>query len=383
MDNPQIVSIEWANLVGQRPREARCNARLGVHGLDVQVPIVRIKTEDGASGFGPCRISPVQAEAFIGASLSDLITMQDGVSQPATTLEFALWDLLGQQSGKPVYQILAERIGNAIAEPFRVPCYDTSLYIDDLHLDSTEEAAALIAEETRFGYEHNHRNFKIKVGRGARHMPLTEGTERDIAVIKAVREAAGPEANVMIDANNGYNLNLTKQVLAETAECNLFWVEEAFHEDRVLYEDLRAWMTQENLSVLIADGEGQASPTLLDWARDHIIDVVQYDIFSYGLTNWLKTGVQLDVWGRRSAPHHYGRHLGNYISGHLAASISGFTFVEWDEVSTPGIDANAYTVEAGQVLIPNMPGFGLHLEEGVFQAAIQETGFCLTVSGKV
>ena len=71
----------------------------------------------------------------------------------------------------------------------RVPCYDTSLYFDDLHLADEAEAAALIAAEAREGYERGHRAFKIKVGRGARHLPLEEGTRRDIAVIRAVREA--------------------------------------------------------------------------------------------------------------------------------------------------------------------------------------------------
>ena len=36
-------------------------------------------------------------------------------------------------------------------------------------------------------------------------------------MIRAVREAVGGDCPLMIDANNGYNLNLTKRVLAETA----------------------------------------------------------------------------------------------------------------------------------------------------------------------
>ncbi|MEM7034736.1 MAG: enolase C-terminal domain-like protein [Chloroflexota bacterium] len=379
MDNPKIVSIEWANLVGQRPREARCNARLGVHGLHVQVPLVRVTTEDGVSGFGACRASAEQFQPFLGVSLNSLITVAEGVADSATLIEFALWDLLGQRLGQPVYQILAERAGKTVTTPFRAPCYDTSLYIDDLHLKTTAEAAALIAEEAQFGFDHQHRNFKIKVGRGARHMPLQEGTERDIAVIKAVREVAGPAGKIMIDANNGYNLNLAKQVLVETADCNLFWLEEAFHEDRVLYEDLREWLDKEGLAVLIADGEGQASPSLMDWAKDGVIDVVQYDIFSYGLTPWLHAGAKLDAWGRRTAPHHYGRHLGNYISGHLAAAVEGFTFVEWDEATTPGIDASAYAVEEGYVLLPHKPGFGLSLDDTVFNDAVSTNGFRLTI----
>lgn len=374
MPTPKISKVEWATFVGQRPREAGCNARLSVHGLNVPVPLARLTTDDGTIGFGPCRTTPPQAQALLGQPIDALISAS-GVQPEAEVFEYPLWDLLGQQVNQPIYQIVAQAQGKSITAPFRVRCYDTSLYIDDLHLPSHQAAADLIASEAQYGYDHNHRAFKIKVGRGARHMGLIEGTERDIAVIKAVRQAVGPEPAIMIDANNGYNLNLTKQVLAETADCDLFWLEEAFHEDKVLYEDLRQWLDKEGLAIKIADGEGQASPTLMAWAKEGILDVVQYDIFGYGFTNWLETGKLLDEWGRLSAPHHYGRHVGNYLSGHLAAGINGFTFVEWDEVTTPGLDASAYTIDEGQVVIPNLPGFGLTLDDDLFQQAVGEVGF--------
>ena len=354
MDNSRIIRIESATLVGRRPRQAGCNARLAVHGLDVKVPLIRLTSDDGASGFGPCSADINAAHTLLGARLEDLLTPDGSISDRAKDFEFPLWDLLGNRLGKPVYQIVSRN--EVPSEPFRAPCYDTSLYIDDLHLDSDDEAAALIAEEARFGYENNHRSFKIKVGRGARHMPVESGTLRDIAVIRAVREAVGPESTIMIDANNGYNLNIAKRVLTETADCKLFWLEEAFHEDPILYEDLRHWMDAEGLSILIADGEGDAATALMDWARDGLVDVVQYDIFAHGFSNWLRTGAQLDSWGVRTAPHHYGRHVGNHIAGHLASAIDGFTFVEWDEATTPGIDTSAYRVEEGQVVIPDKPG---------------------------
>ena len=56
------------------------------------------------------------------------------------------------------------------------------------------------------------------------------------------------------------NLNLTKRLLAETADCDIFWMEEAFHEDRMVYVDLKQWMQAEDITTLIADGEGDASP---------------------------------------------------------------------------------------------------------------------------
>ena len=75
---------------------------------------------------------------------------------------------------------------------------------------------------------------------------------------------------------------------------------------------------------------------MLEWAEAGLVNVVQYDIFSYSFTPWLALGQKLDRWGVRSAPHHYGGHYGNYAAPHLAGAVAGFTYAEWDEVTTPG-----------------------------------------------
>jgi L-alanine-DL-glutamate epimerase-like enolase superfamily enzyme len=378
-DNPRIVAVEWAELEGRRPRPAGRNARLGEHGVTVRVPLARLTSEDGKQGFGVARADEEDARRLLGRPLDELFNPEVGSRPDGRPFDFPLWDLVGKVTGEPVYRLAAQTLEKSADSPLRVPCYDTSLYFDDLHLADQDAAAQLLAEETAQGLERGHRNFKIKVGRGARHLPLEEGTERDIAIIRAVRRTAGPDAHLMIDANNGYNLNLAKRVLIETAESNLFWLEEAFHEDAELYADLKEWLTAQGLPVLIADGEGQAAPSLPDWARAGLVDVLQYDIFSYGFTPWLTLGERLDGWGVRSAPHHYGRHLGNYVSAHLAAAIDGFTFAEWDEATTPGVDAPGYRIEEGHLLVPDAPGFGLILDDERFQRAVAANGFAVTV----
>ncbi len=377
MNKPTIHKIEFATLVGQRPRHAGCNARLGNHGLNVRVSLARITLDDGRTGFGPSRATREHASALLGQPLSAVFDASQGTAPTpaARVLDYALWDLAGQMQEQPVYALAAAIQGKPIPKALSVRCYDTSLYFDDLQCASHEEAAALIADEARQGWARGHRAFKIKVGRGARHLPVEEGTRRDIAIIQAVRAAVGPDAPIMIDANNGYTLNLAKRVLSETAACKIFWLEEAFHEDRVLYEDLRQWMQANGIATLIADGEGDASPRLMDWARDGIVDVLQYDYMDRGFTDWLALGKQLDEWRVRSAPHHYGGHVGNYLCAHFAAAIQGFTFVEWDEAATPGIQAPGYAVVDGQVQVPTQPGFGLQLDEDAFQSALRENGW--------
>ena len=222
------------------------------------------------------------------------------------------------------------------------------------------------------GLASGHRHFKIK-GAQRRHMPPDAGTRRDIAVIHAVRAAAGEDAVIMIDANNGYTLNLAKQVLAQTADCRLHWLEEAFHEDRVLYEVLQGWLRAEGLPVLIADGEGEASPSLLAWAQAKVIDVVQYDILSYGFSDWLALGAKLDGLGVQSdpplwPPHRRLRGL-SFGRRHRAHGVCGM-----------GRDRHAWAGGGrlrhpdGEVIVPQTPGFGLALDEKIFTQAVAARG---------
>ena len=369
----RISKIEYGRLEGRRPRSAGSNARLGTHGDRVAPPIARITTDDGATGFGWARLSEDQARALVGTRLPE-IAGGEGLGRPFRLLEYPLLDLLAKQQDRPVYTLIN---GNADGGPLRVPCYDTSLYIDDLHLSDDDEAAALIASEAVEGMARGHTAFKIKVGRGAMHMELDAGTRRDIAVIRAVREVMGPEAKLMIDANNGYNLNLAKDVLAETADAHIYWIEEAFHEDAQFYRALKEWIAAEGLATRIADGEGDASPRLLDWARDGLIDIVQYDIHRPGFSRWLELGPQLAAWGAGAAPHSYGDPFGNYAVCHLAPLLQSFEAVEWDEATVRGLDASAYTIEDGFVTVPNLPGFGLALDEDTYAQAVQDSGWAV------
>lgn len=369
----KIARIEWCRLAAKRPRNAGSNARLGSHGDTIRPAVARITTDDGASGFGVASLSEERAASLLGADLDTAFSLESGgTTKPFQVIDFPIWDLMARREGKPVYALAA---GVSTATSLRVRCYDTSLYFDDLHIADETEAAALIATEAREGFEKGHRAFKIKVGRGAMHLPLEEGTRRDIAVIRAVRDAVGPEPPLLLDANNGYNLNLTKRVLGETADCGIYWMEEAFHEDAVLYRHLKTWLQEQNLPVLIADGEGEASPSLMRWAAEGIVDVVQYDIFGHGFTCWRYTSDLLDRTGARSAPHHYGAAFGNYVTGHLASSCRGFTFVEWDAAEIKGVHAEGYTIKDGWLTLPNTPGFGLELDEAVFAEAVAENGF--------
>lgn len=366
----RIEKIEWAPLPGRRPRAPKYNARVEGQGRDVPQPTIRV-TIGGSTGFGWSDISRSEAQALVGASARDCFTKGGRVCPPYLPIEFPLLDWLGHRLGLPVYALGEGHRQDLL----RVPCYDTSLYIDDLHITDDLQAATFMGEEARQGFENGHRNFKLKIGRGARYMSLEKGTARDIAVIHGVREAIGPDAQMMVDANNGYNLNLTKTVLAATRADRILWIEEPFHEDAVLYRDLKAWLHDHQISTFIADGEGVSDPRLVQWAMEGLVDVIQYDLLDYGFGAWVSLGAKLDGAGRLSAPHNYGGPYGNYATAHLAPRIKGLRFIEWDTMAVSGLDDSQYRIEEGVVTVPSTPGLGVVLDDSYFSRCSRQDGW--------
>jgi L-rhamnonate dehydratase len=369
--NWRIEKIEQVIMKGERRRLAGCNARLGVHGKEVSFPLVRI-TIGGIVGFSWSRISREAAEVMIGASVSEIFCEEQWIKDRFESIQFPLFDWLAKVREIPVYKLLSDKKWTS---PLTVPCYDTSLYFDDLHLSSEQDAVKLLQEEAMEGYNEGFRGFKIKVGRGAMHMDLMEGTKRDIAIVNGIREAVGSQCNISIDANNGYNLNLTKHVLKETAQSNLLWIEEAFHEDDRLYRNLKEWLREEKLNVLITDGEGLAVGPIVEWAEQGLIDAIQYDLKDYGIVNWLKLAKRLAKSGVKAAPHNYGGFYGNFASAQVYPAIEGFMFVEWDEAQIPGIDTSGYIIKEGKISVPSTPGFGLHIDDAYYESKVSESGW--------
>lgn len=372
----RIEEITWGVLPYKRPRIAGCNARLGVHGLGGNVPVARIKI-GGIYGFGWCELNKEKAGKILGIPVVALFDDQGMLKEEYYGIDFPILDWLGQVFKKPVYQLVAKNSDNINGSDYTVPVYDTTIYFDELDIKDNTEAVEFICREVDYGLAAGHKNFKVKIGRCGMWMDIDEGLQRDIDIVLAIRKRIGPEGKLMVDANNGYNLNLAKRFLKATEGAKLHWLEEAFHEDDQLYTRLKKWMEEENIRTMIADGEGHACSAIEDWAKKGLIDVLQYDLRGYGFFRWMKLGTEMDSYGVLSAPHNYGGFYGNYAQAHFAASIVGFAFAEWDQAAAEGIDTSAYFIKDGRIHVPNENGFGLKLDEDIFSAAVGNGGWKL------
>lgn len=370
-ENWRIEEISWYEGVYKRPRPAGCNARLGEHGSEGEVPLARIRI-GGITGFGWSTITPAQARQIVGLPVKALFDEEGLVRDCFRYLEFPLLDWIGQVAKEPVYRLIGQ---NPMENGLRVPVYDTSIYFDELSAGDDREAVNIICGEIEQGMAAGQTNFKVKIGRPGMWMGITEGMKRDIAILLAVREKIGPDGILMADANNGYNFNLAKSFLKETCSAKLYWLEEAFHEDDQLYSRLREWMVKEGISTKIADGEGYASPAIEEWAQKGLIDVLQYDLRDYGFCRWIRLGRELNHYGVLVAPHNYGSFYGNFVQAHFAAAVDNFTLGEWDQAESEGIDTSAYRIKEGTIIFEDSPGFGLKLDQGFFERKVKDHGW--------
>jgi L-fuconate dehydratase len=99
------------------------------------------------------------------------------------------------------------------------PGYDTSIGWFNY---SDEQIAGNVAKSVAAGFSA----MKVKVG--------SEDLERDVRRTRLVREAAGPAARLMVDANQQWTIQQAVEFARRTQELDLFWIEEPTHPDDVL-----------------------------------------------------------------------------------------------------------------------------------------------------
>ena len=366
-----IVGVESARLVGKRPRIVGRNSHLGVHGQIVEEPVVKLATDSGINGWGHSRAKEPDASKIVGKDFWEIFDAKTGTGEAFLGFDFPLWDLAGQLSGKPVYQLLGEH------GPDLVPVYDGSIYFDDLEPETGRDRGIQpILDHVEWALESGFRAFKLKVGRGFKWMDKTQGLQRDIEVIQAVRALAGPETRVCIDSNIGYTLTEAKEVMSRAAEVDIYLLEEPFPERREDFVSFKRFLRERGYGTLIALGENAPGheARFMEFLRSGLVDVVQWDMRGYTLTKWLDFMPVVSETGAITAPHNWNSHLGGFYITQFGRGCPYFSMGEIDSVEMPGVDSSGYRLVDGLMTVPDSPGFGLELDEDLFAQALREEG---------
>ncbi|MCX8036538.1 MAG: hypothetical protein N3D11_05690 [Candidatus Sumerlaeia bacterium] len=351
-----------------RSKFAGKNAKRDDHGDRASDRMVRLYTNAGIEGLGNCRADEKALALLLEKNPFDYYRSGERrMTGPLGAGTMPLWDLAGKALNKPVYQLLGG------AGPERVPVYDGSIYFADLLPQYASRWADRFKEEIDMGLKRGHRAFKVKIGRGNKWMPRTEGDARDVEVLKIIRQHGGPDIVIGADANDGYDLERTKVLLERHNDAlNLAWLEEMFPEDVAKYLDLKQFIGTHGWKTLIADGETQSDlEAYAPFIAAKAVDIFQGDMNRFGFEGILAEAEMARAQGLLVAPHNWGSHVGFYMQLHVGRAITNFYRAEHDPLSTDVLVADGYEVKDGTCSVPDAPGFGLRLDEAKFASGVK------------
>src|SRR5579872_691155 len=275
----RITRVVAFDLVSQRSKFAGKNARLDVHGDRATDRMVRLYTNAGVEGFGNCRAEKDAVSTLIGRDPFEFFRRADGrFTGPLGPATMPLWDLVAKLLKTPAWKLM----GQAGAE--KVPVYDGSIYFADLLPQYANRWRDRFKEEIDMGLADGHRAFKVKIGRGSKWMPREEGDARDVDVVTLIRQHAGPDVLIGVDANNGYDLAGAKRFLQRVAGAKLAFVEELFPETVDECLDLKQFIKEQGGATLLADGETQHElEAFKPFIAARAIDIYQGDMNHFGV----------------------------------------------------------------------------------------------------
>jgi L-alanine-DL-glutamate epimerase-like enolase superfamily enzyme len=160
-------------------------------------------------------------------------------------------------------------------------------------------------------------------------------------------------------------------LLRELPDLHLAFVEEMFPENVDQYRELKAFLRQQRLKTLIADGEGQSTlQGLAPCIEARVVDVYQADMNRFGFEGILQEATTVGTGGF-VGPHNWGSLVGFYMILHIGRAVANFYRAENDPLDNDVLIADGYTIVKGSATVPDAPGFGLKINEAKFASTIK------------
>jgi len=306
---------------------------------------------------------------------------EKGVIHMATgALVNAVWDLRAKAAGVPLWRLLAE-----------LPTDELVANVDFHHITDalTPDDAAAILEKGRHGYAERlarmerdgFPSYTTSVGwlgypdekvralaraayaDGWRAMKMKVGgdLEDDVRRARIIRAEIGPDALLMMDANQVWDVDEAIAAMARLAEVDPYWIEEPTHADDVLGH---ARIQRAVAPVRVATGEAAANRVIFkQLLQAGAIGVMQIDACRVGGVNEVLAELLLAAkFGVPVCPHAGGvglcelvQHLAFFDYLRVGASLDGRMVEYVDHLHEHFVDP--VRTAGGRYLLPTAPGY--------------------------
>ncbi len=342
--------------------------------------LVRIETDDGLVGWGEAisgaPVISLSVAFVIKHRLAPLVmgrdprdvagawqamrdaTYWDGnggiVSFGISAIDMALWDIAGKAAGQPLYAMLGGRRQERVAA-----CASTIFATDDLDRIG-REFAGFVEQGYRFvkgGWGHD---LGIAFG-------LDE--ERDLAVARTVRQAIGPDTEMIVDvvALAGWDASQAIRMCRQLDDENrLYWFE-----DPLVEEDIEGYRRlHEAVDTRICTGEkGWHAAHFKGLIDSGAVDVIMADPGkAEGVTGVWNIINMAAAAGRSWNAHSWSSALNTAAALHMAVSAPNTLIFEVKPLPSPmqhELVSNPIDQADGWISPPDGPGLGVDVDESV------------------
>jgi L-rhamnonate dehydratase len=297
--------------------------------------VAEVETADGLTGHG---FSSITNDEIVVSAIRDVaapyLKGKDAMSREAisedlywrltprgqtghavhaiSAIDCALWDIAGKRYGEPVWRLL----GGARNE---VKVYTTC----GMNFLSRDELSQVGRDMVKSG----QRRLKMVVASGVENIGSGKSAEailaEDVARVRAMRDAAGSEAEVSIDANQSLDEYQARHFVRQIAEYNIGFFEEPLRANDI--HRLADFRREAPMPIAAGQNEGQLS-RWRDMVENSAVDILQLNVcMGGGFTAGVKVAALGQAFGVPIA------NAGAYanFNMHLHAGVANGGLCEW------------------------------------------------------
>ena len=267
-------------------------------------------------------------------------------------VEMACWDIVGKALNQPVYRLM----GGAVRQ--KIKAYANGWY-------TVERTPEEFAKAARRVVERGYRAAKLDpFGSGFYELEREEQL-RSLSLVEAVRDAVGPDFDILIEMHGRFNPATAIHMARELERFRPGWLEEP-----VPPENLRALKkVAETVHQPIATGERiHTRFECRELFELQACDIVQIDLSHFGgISEARKLAAWAESYYMLMAPHNVCGPVATAANLHLAACTPNFKIQEHfndfaDDWVKDAVDHYPEVVD-GYFSLPDRPGLGVTLRE--------------------
>ncbi len=325
--------------------------------------LLEVTTDEGVTGIGEAAAYP-SADIVLAVihSVDQLVVGEDpfaierimkrinvvgtwhhvkATSPGIAAVEMACWDIVGKVCGQPLVNLFGGRVRDRV---------EFFYYL-------SRKSPAEVAADAKRGVEAGFRTFYLKVG--------SDNPNDDIERVAAVREGAGPDALIRVDANEAWSSAAAIRIARDLERFGLELLEQPVS-GRNLQE--MAYVRSKIDTPLLANEASWTRYDQLEVIRHGAADVLEVDNqMDGGLLNLKRSAGMCEVAGLPVLKHSLGElGVAVYAAVHVMASTPNFLYANQSYASflTDDVvaDASPLPYVDGCLEVPQRPGIGIELD---------------------